>query len=112
MNKKQFVKAVAAESGETMANTARLLDAMMTVISVCMENDERIVLPGFGTFHTQVRSARTMRNFQTGTPLKVEARKIVRFRAGSKLREQVSKRLKVAKTKCSEKKVKKVKVHP
>ena len=53
MNKTQFAKAVAAESGETAASTVRVMDAMMKVIGVCMAHDERIVLPGFGSFYTQ-----------------------------------------------------------
>lgn len=36
MNKTQFAKAVAAESGETAASTVRVMDAMMKVIGVCM----------------------------------------------------------------------------
>ena len=57
MNKTQFAKAVAAESGETAASTVRVMDAMMKVIGVCMAHDERIVLPGFGSFYTQERPA-------------------------------------------------------
>ena len=53
MNKTQFAKAVAAESGETAASTVRVMDAMMKVIGVCMAHDERIVLPGFGSFYAQ-----------------------------------------------------------
>ena len=103
MNKTQFAKAVAAESGETAASTVRVMDAMMKVIGVCMAHDERIVLPGFGSFYTQERPARTMRN-QTGKPLKVAARKTVKFRVGAKLREQTSKEPRVAKIQGSGKK--------
>lgn len=101
MNKTQFAKAVAAESGETAASTVRV---MMKVIGVCMAHDERIVLPGFGSFYTQERPARTMRNPQTGKPLKVAARKTVKFRVGAKLREQTSKEPRVAKIQGSGKK--------
>ena len=104
MNKTQFAKAVAAESGETAASTVRVMDAMMKVIGVCMAHDERIVLPGFGSFYTQERPARTMRNPQTGKPLKVAARKTVKFRVGAKLREQTSKEPRVAKIQGSGKK--------
>ena len=99
MNKTQFAKAVAAESGETAASTVRVMDAMMKVIGVCMAHDERIVLPGFGSFYTQERPARTMRK-----PLKVAARKTVKFRVGAKLREQTSKEPRVAKIQGSGKK--------
>lgn len=104
MNKTQFAKAVAAESGETTASTVRVMDAMMKVIGVCMAQDERVVLPGFGSFYTQERPARTMRNPQTGKPLKVAARKTVKFRVSAKLREQTSKEPRVAKIQGSGKK--------
>lgn len=85
MNKMQFVKAVAAESGETAVVTARTLGALMNVIAVCMEHDEKIVLQGWGTFYTQERPARTGRNPRTGVMLEIAARKIVKFRPGSRL---------------------------
>ena len=103
MNKTQFAKAVAAESGETAASTVRVMDAMMKVIGVCMAHDERIVLPGFGSFYTQERPARTMRNPQTGKPLKVAARKTVKFRVGAKLRNRLRKNPESRKSKVLEK---------
>lgn len=90
MNKKQFVKAVAAESGLTEVDVAKAVAAMQTIIAVCMEHDERIVLPEFGSFHTQLRSARTGRNPRTGAMLKIAAHKVVKFRAGSKLQARVA----------------------
>lgn len=101
MNKTQFVKAVAAESGQTVADAARVVDAVMEMIAVCMEHDERVVLPGFGTFSVQERAARTMRNPRTGEPVKVAACQVVKFRAGSKLRAQAAKLAKDKKAKSS-----------
>ena len=101
MNKTQFVKAVAAESGQTVAATADVVDAVMEMIAVCMEHDEKIVLPGFGSFSVQERAARTTRNPRTGKPLKVAACRVVKFRAGSKLREQAAKLAKDKKAKAA-----------
>jgi DNA-binding protein HU-beta len=47
-------------------------------------------LIGFGTFSVTERKARTGRNPQTGKEIKIEAKKVVKFRAGSKLAEAVN----------------------
>jgi len=42
-----------------------------------------------GTFSVSKRKARTGRNPQTGKPIKIAARKVAKFKAGSKLRKAV-----------------------
>jgi nucleoid DNA-binding protein len=46
-----------------------------------MKKGERIQLPGMGTFKVDTRSARVVRNPQTGEKLNVPAKKVVKFKA-------------------------------
>lgn len=58
MNKKEFVKAVAAESGLTGVDAAKAVDAMQRVVSVSMQRGESIIIPGFGSFSLKECKAR------------------------------------------------------
>jgi DNA-binding protein HU-beta len=46
-------------------------------------------LVGFGTFSVSDRAARKGRNPQTGTEIKIEAKKVVKFKAGNELSSSV-----------------------
>jgi DNA-binding protein HU-beta len=46
-----------------------------------------VVLVGFGTFQVVKRAARSGRNPRTGEPLKIPAKKVVKFAPGKKLED-------------------------
>jgi DNA-binding protein HU-beta len=48
------------------------------------------MLVGFGSFEVVRRAERKVRNPRTGEPLKIEAKKVVKFRAEKRLRKPVS----------------------
>jgi DNA-binding protein HU-beta len=54
-----------------------------------MEKGDKLSLIGFGTFVVSERAARTCRNPQTGKSMKIPAKKVVKFKVGSKLAEAV-----------------------
>ncbi len=49
------------------------------------------MLIGFGTFDVANRAARTGRNPQTGAAIQIAAAKVVRFKPGKALKDQVNK---------------------
>lgn len=53
------------------------------------KKDGKVTLVGFGTFSVVKRKARIGRNPQTGEPLKIKAKKVVKFSVGKKLKEAV-----------------------
>lgn len=88
MNKTEFVKAVAAESGLTGVEAAKAVAAMQKVVAGSMQRGERIVIPGFGSFSVMERKARTGRNPRTGERMKIAARKAVKFTPGRNLQPE------------------------
>ncbi len=89
MNKAQLIDAMAKDAGITKADAKRALDAFVDNTTKALKKDDRVALVGFGSFSISKRSARTGRNPQTGAPIKIAAKKVVRFKAGSELADAV-----------------------
>ena len=89
MNKTQLIDAVAVESGLTKVDARKAVDAFIKTACEQLKQGEKIALVGFGTFSVLERSARTGRNPQTGAKLEIGKRKIIKFKAGGELTDDV-----------------------
>ena len=89
MNKADLVGAMSTEAKITKADAQRALDAFLTVTSKSLKKGEKVTLVGFGTFSVAKRAARTGRNPQTGKEIKIAAKKVAKFKAGSELAQKV-----------------------
>lgn len=85
MNKAQLIDAIAAEAKLTKADAKKALDAFVKSTQKALKKGERVALVGFGSFSVSKRNARTGRNPQTGKPITIKAKKVVKFKAGSDL---------------------------
>jgi len=85
MNKAQLIDAIAEKSGITKADAKKALDAFMDVTTDALKNDDRVALIGFGSFSVSNRSARIGRNPQSGAPINIPAKKVVKFKPGAEL---------------------------
>ena len=89
MNKAQIVSRVARDTKMTKVRTARVIDGFLDQVSRALKKGDRASLVGFGTFTVARRRARRGRNPQTGAPITIPARRVVRFTAGKTLRIEV-----------------------
>jgi DNA-binding protein HU-beta len=85
MNKSQLIDAMAEEAKLTKVDARKALDAFVKVTSDALKSGDKIALVGFGSFGVSQRSARTGRNPKSGKEIKIAAKKVVRFKAGSDL---------------------------
>ena len=85
MNKSELIDAIAKESKLSKKDSKTALDALMSAAQKALKKGDRISLVGFGSFIVAKRAARTGRNPQTGKPISIKAKKVVRFKAGSDL---------------------------
>ena len=90
MNKADLVDFVAGESGLTKKDTRAVIGTVMDGIKAGLAADGKVTLVGFGTFSTVHREARTARNPQTGEPVDVPAKNVVKFKASKALKETVN----------------------
>lgn len=89
MNKAELIDAIAASAGLTKADSKKALDGFITSTTGALKKGDRVALVGFGSFSVASRSARTGRNPQTGKEIKIPAKKVVKFKAGSELADVV-----------------------
>ncbi len=89
MNKAQLIDAIASEANLTKADAKKALDAFINATSNALKKGDRVALVGFGSFSVSKRSARTGRNPQTGKEIKIAAKNVVKFKAGSELSNSV-----------------------
>ncbi|HEU4402413.1 MAG TPA: HU family DNA-binding protein [Candidatus Polarisedimenticolia bacterium] len=89
MNKAELISRVARETRVTKVHAARVIDSMLDQITKTLRKGERASLVGFGTFTVARRKARTGRNPQTGAPIKIASRRVVRFAAGKSLKSEI-----------------------
>lgn len=90
MNKSELVDAMAKESGLTKADAKKALDAFTTTVGKVLKKGDKISLVGFGTYSVSKRAARTGKNPRTGAAIKIAAKKVVKFKAGSDLSGKVN----------------------
>jgi len=89
MNKAELINAMAEKSGLSKTDSRKALDAFMDSVTKSLKKGDRVSLIGFGTFLVTERQARTGINPTTKQPIQIPAKKVVKFKAGAELSEEV-----------------------
>ena len=89
MNKGQLIEAIANDANLTKAQAQAALDAFVSNVQKSLKSGDKVTLVGFGTFSTSTRAERMGRNPQTGQPIRIPARRVVKFSAGKALKEAI-----------------------
>ncbi len=86
MNKSQLIDAMASEAGISKAAAGKALSGMMGAVKGSLKKGDKVSLVGFGSWSVSKRAARNGRNPQTGATIKIAAKNVVKFKAGSELK--------------------------
>ena len=90
MTKNELVEFIAAKAGLTKADANRALEATLEGIQTGLKKEGKVALVGFGTFSAKKRAAREGINPLTKQPLKIAAKTVSSFKAGSKLKDALN----------------------
>ena len=90
MNKKELIESIAGAADISKADAEKALNGTLAAIAESLKKGDKVTLVGFGTFGVSKRDARQGRNPQTGKAIKIPAKKVVKFKAGSKLSEAIN----------------------
>ena len=87
MTKAQIVKTLAEKTDLTKKKVEEVLEALTQL--AYKEAKNGFTLPGLGKLVLQKRKARMGRNPQTGEPIKIPAKKVLRFRVAKAAKDAV-----------------------
>lgn len=85
MNKTELMNAVSAEAGLSKIDGKKAVEAMLKIISDEMKKREKVSILGFGSFSVVEKGERIGMNPKTKQAIKIQARKVVKFKAGTDL---------------------------
>lgn len=86
MTKAELIEGVAKSAGVSKADAERTIGAFFDLVVTSAKKGDKVAWPGFGSFSTSKRAARTGRNPQTGEPVKIAASTALRFSPSATLK--------------------------
>ncbi|NSW92848.1 MAG: HU family DNA-binding protein [Firmicutes bacterium] len=89
MNKTELINSIALKTGLSKKNSEAALNAFIETVEESLQQGEKVVLVGFGTFEVRERAERKGRNPQTKEEILIPASKAPVFKAGKGLKEKV-----------------------
>ena len=92
MNKADLIDRIASEASITKTQAGTAVETLVSSVTASLKKGERVALVGFGTFSVSQRKARNGRNPQTGSVIKIAARKVAKFTPGVELKKAVNKK--------------------
>jgi len=90
MNKAEMIDAIAKDAKISKGQANDVMNALEKNLKTALRKGDKVTLVGFGTFGVSKRAARTGRNPQTGKPIKIAAKKVVRFTPGKALKDAIA----------------------
>ncbi len=87
MTKSATITALAQKASLSKKQIAEVLDQLLAVATKEAKNG--FVIPGFGKLVLANRKARMGRNPQTGEPIKIPAKRVLKFRISKTLKDTV-----------------------
>ena len=97
MNKSDVVGAVAEASDVSRQQAETVIESFLSTVKSAVHGGDRISWPGFGSFSSSKRKARTGRNPATGASMKIPASTVFRFSPSGALKEFMNKSRSAAK---------------
>ncbi len=90
MTKRELVITVASKLGMTQSDVAKIIESTFDTIAQSLSEGHRWELRDFGVFEVKTRASRIGRNPRTGDQVPVPERRVVTFRPGKRMKEEVS----------------------
>ncbi|HJC47805.1 MAG TPA: HU family DNA-binding protein [Candidatus Lachnoclostridium pullistercoris] len=90
MNKTELIAEIAERAEISKKDAEKALKAFTDVVADELVKGEKVQLVGFGTFEVSERAAREGRNPKSGEPMKIEASRSPKFKAGKALKDMVN----------------------
>lgn len=88
MTKKDIGLMISGEIGLPQNECKKIIDSLFEIMKEELANGSELMISGFGKWSVLNKGARNGRNPQTGEPIKIDARKVITFKASHLLRKK------------------------
>ena len=78
------------ELGFTKKKSVEIIETLLEIMKSTLENNEDLLISGFGKFCVKQKKQRRGRNPATGDDLMLKERKVVTFKCSGKLRDKIN----------------------
>ena len=90
MTKAELISKMAKDAKISKVAAGNVLDSFVSNVTKALKRKNgKVTLVGFGTFQKTRQKARKGRNPQTGAPIKIKAKNVVKFKAGKGLKAAI-----------------------
>ncbi len=89
MTKNELARELADDFELPRRQMTEIVEALLDRITAVLKSGDKVQLTPFGQFKVRDRPARVARNPQTGAPVNVPAKRVLKFIAGRSLKEAV-----------------------
>lgn len=91
MKKSEIIDSIVTATGFTKSDIAKICDAYVNLIKSELVKGNDFAITGLGTFKVSDRKARDGINPLTKEPLHIPAKKVVSFKSGKSLKDELNK---------------------
>ena len=90
VTKKQLTESIHEQTGIPKSKSFEIVETVIEMIISSLENDEDVLISGFGKFCVKEKAERRGRNPATGKDMMLAPRKVVTFKWSGKLKEKLN----------------------
>ena len=92
LTKADIADAVFQKTNLGKAQSSQVVDSLFELIKETLASGEDVLISGFGKWSVKEEQERLGRNPQTGTPLRLPPRKVVRFKCPLRLKYKLNRK--------------------
>ena len=89
MNKAELIAKISEDTDVTKTQANAVLDSFVDNVTKALKEGGKVTIVGFGTFSVSQRIERNGRNPKTGESIKIQAKKVPKFKAGKELSARI-----------------------
>jgi len=90
MNKAEIIEIIAEKANVTKVQANAVVNSFVKTISESLKDGGKVTLVGFGVFSVTTRSSRNSRNPRTGEAIKIDEKKVAKFKAEKELSDSIN----------------------
>jgi integration host factor subunit alpha len=90
LTKQDLISTIQEKNGYSKKQSSEIVETVLELIKSSLENDNDVLISGFGKFQVNDKNERKGRNPASGDGMMLRARKVVTFKCSGTLRKKIN----------------------